>query len=57
MKILDVGCGQKKLPGSIGIDFSPMSDADIVLNLNEEMLPFDDNEIDYIFISLYGAFN
>lgn len=43
--------GKKKLPGSIGIDFSPMSDADIVLNLNDEMLPFDDNEIDYIYSS------
>lgn len=51
MVILDVGCGQKKLPGAIGLDFSNMSDADICLNLNTDNLPFDDNSVDYVYSS------
>jgi len=51
MKILDIGCGQKKLDGSIGIDFSPYSMADIVLDLNKEDLPFENDSIDYIYSS------
>ena len=52
------------MAGSIGIDFSPMSDADIVLNLNDEKLPFDDNSVDFAFsshalehLTLDGFFN
>jgi len=48
MLVLDIGCGRKKLPGSVGIDFSPMSDADITLNLNAELLPFPDGSVDFI---------
>ena len=49
--ILDIGCGQKKMEGAIGIDFSPFSMADIILDLNKEKLPFDDNSVDYIYTS------
>ncbi len=43
--------GKKKLPGSVGIDFSDMSDADICLDLNTDKLPFDNNPVDYIYSS------
>lgn len=51
MIIIDIGCGQKKLPGSIGLDFSEMSDADIVIDLNKDNLPFESNSIDYVYSS------
>lgn len=49
--ILDIGCGQKKMEGAIGIDFSPYSVADIVLDLNKENLPFEDSSVDFIYTS------
>jgi len=49
--ILDIGCGKKKLPGSIGLDFSDLSDADIKLNLSSERLPFQDSTVDDVFSS------
>jgi len=51
MKILDIGCGQKKLDGAIGIDSSPYSVADIILDLNKDKLPFENDSIDYIYSS------
>lgn len=51
MVILDIGCGRKKISGAIGIDFSSMSDADVVLDLNTGVLPFDDDSVDFIFSS------
>lgn len=48
MKIIDIGCGRKKIEGSIGIDNSPFSTADIILNLNAEPLPFESNSIDFV---------
>jgi hypothetical protein len=32
-KILDVGCGQNKFPGAIGIDANPRSHADVIHDL------------------------
>jgi SAM-dependent methyltransferase len=49
--ILDIGCGRKKIAGAVGIDFASMSDADIVINLNDERLPFDDSSVDFIYSS------
>ena len=34
--ILDVGCGRKKQPGAIGIDFNANTDADVIHNLNQQ---------------------
>ena len=51
MIILDIGCGRKKIEGAIGIDISPMSDADLFIDLNNERLPFDDSSVDFIFSS------
>ncbi|MFH6955658.1 class I SAM-dependent methyltransferase [Pseudoalteromonas sp. XMcav1-K] len=51
MKIVDLGCGRKKIEGSIGVDFSSLSDADISLDLNTEKLPFENDSIDYFFSS------
>jgi len=51
VKIIDIGCGRNKLKGSIGIDFSSFSDADIVLNLNKDPLPFEDSSVDFVYSS------
>lgn len=48
---LDIGCGKRKLPGSVGVDFSEYSAADHVLDLNRENLPFTDSSVDYVYSS------
>lgn len=50
LKILDIGCGNRKAPGAIGIDFNDTLSADIIHNLNEFPYPFEDNEFDEVFI-------
>jgi len=47
-KILDVGCGQNKYPGAIGIDSNPRADADVIHDLGVLPYPFADNEFDEI---------
>lgn len=46
--ILDLGCGQRKLPGSVGIDFNENSDADVIHDLNHFPYPFPDDHFDII---------
>ena len=48
MKILDLGCGNKKYPGAIGIDINPLSDADVIHDLNNLPYPFQDSVFDEI---------
>ncbi len=48
MKILDIGCGTHKTPGSIGLDINPKTDADVIHNLDYIPYPFPDNEFDLI---------
>jgi ubiquinone/menaquinone biosynthesis C-methylase UbiE len=48
MKILDVGCGNNKTPGSIGIDFNAQTAADIVHDLNQYPWPLPDNSFERI---------
>ncbi|MGH8457838.1 MAG: class I SAM-dependent methyltransferase [Nevskiales bacterium] len=47
-KVLDVGCGRNKLPGAIGIDSNPKTDADVIHDLGVFPYPFRDNEFDEI---------
>ena len=39
-KILDVGCGQNKYPGAIGIDSNPRANADVTHDLGVLPYPF-----------------
>jgi SAM-dependent methyltransferase len=47
-KILDVGCGQNKYPGAIGIDSNRRADADVIHDLGVVPYPFADDEFDEI---------
>ncbi len=47
-KILDVGCGQNKHPGAIGIDSNPRAHADVIHDLGTLPYPFPDDEFDLI---------
>lgn len=49
LKILDVGCGNNKYPGAIGIDINPRTEADVIHDLGVVPYPFDDDEFDEIF--------
>lgn len=40
---LDIGCGDKCLPGFIGVDIRPP--AEIICDLEKESLPFEDNSV------------
>jgi SAM-dependent methyltransferase len=46
--VLDVGCGSKKYPGSVGVDISPNTDADIVHDLDTYPWPIDDSSFDQV---------
>jgi len=46
LRILDVGCGIHKQPGSIGIDRNPASRADVLADLDHFPYPFDDSSFD-----------
>jgi SAM-dependent methyltransferase len=48
MRVLQLGCGQKKMAGAVGIDFNPGSQADIIHDLNCFPYPFNDNEFDVV---------
>jgi len=47
-KTLEVGCGNRKTPGAIGVDINPNSQADVVHDLDVFPYPFSDNEFDLI---------
>ena len=48
--MLDLGCGNKKRPGAIGVDFNERTDADIIHDLNILPYPFEDSSFDEIYI-------
>jgi ubiquinone/menaquinone biosynthesis C-methylase UbiE len=43
LKILDVGCGIKKFPGSLGLDKNPRTAADVLADLDRAPYPFRDS--------------
>ncbi len=49
--ILNVGCGQVRIPGAIGIDFDPQSCADVIHDLDRYPWPFEDRSFDRILCS------
>jgi SAM-dependent methyltransferase len=48
---IDIGCGAKKQPGSIGIDWIAGPDVDHVCDLNASPLPFADDSVARVFSS------
>lgn len=48
-KILDVGCGMKKIDGAIGLDINPRSAADVIHDLGKVPYPFPDNEFELMY--------
>jgi SAM-dependent methyltransferase len=47
-RILDLGCGPRKFPGSIGADRLPQTAADVLCDFDREHLPFADNVFDEV---------
>ena len=50
-RILDIGCGRNKLPGSIGLDLMPLEGVDVVHDLNCYPYPFLEDSFDFIRLS------
>lgn len=50
LKILDLGCGKKKRPGSIGVDYSDRHNADVIHDLNIFPYLFESDSIDQIYL-------
>jgi SAM-dependent methyltransferase len=48
VRILDVGCGPNKYPGSIGVDMRANTAADVLCNLDKAGLPFRDDSFDQV---------
>jgi len=47
-KILDLGCGARKTPGSFGVDQMPLEGVDVVHDLNRYPYPIESNSFDRI---------
>jgi len=48
-KMLHIGCGVHKVPGAVGLDITALPGVDVVLDLDKEKLPFDDNTFDIVY--------
>ena len=49
-KILDLGCGNTKRPGSVGVDFNSRTAADVIHDLNSFPYPFESSSFDEIYL-------
>ncbi len=47
-KILDVGCGNNKQPGAVGLDYNRRTQADVIHDLGVVPYPFADDEFDEV---------
>ena len=50
---VDLGCGQNKQEGFVGVDISSSVDADVVHDLTQFPWPFEDNQVEEVFCSHY----
>ncbi len=50
LKIVDLGCGKKKRPGAIGVDYSDRHNADVIHDLNVFPYPFESDSIDQVYL-------
>jgi len=48
--ILDLGCGNKKRQGTIGVDFNDRTAADVIHDLNVFPYPFEDASVDHVYL-------
>lgn len=48
MQILDVGCGNNKFEGAIGLDANPRTDADVLHDLGDFPYPFEQDTFDRV---------
>ena len=48
--VLDLGCGNKKREGTIGVDYNASLDGDVNHDLNQYPYPFDDEVVDKVYI-------
>ena len=48
--MLDLGCGNKKRPGTIGVDYNTRVDGDICHDLNVFPYPFESETVDRVYI-------
>lgn len=51
MKIIDLGCGDKKRDGAFGVDWRPIQGVDLVHDLNKFPYPLEDDSCDHIIAS------
>ena len=49
-KILEIGCGDKKVKGAIGLDFVKGKEVDVIHDLNKTPYPFKNNTFDEIYV-------
>lgn len=50
LKILDLGCGNKKREGAVGVDRNDRTAADVIHDLNSFPYPFEDSSFDEIYL-------
>ncbi len=50
MRILDLGCGEAKVEGALGVDSAALPGVDVVADLNEYPYPFADNSFDRVYL-------
>lgn len=48
---IDLGCGNAKRPGYVGLDYTDAPDVDHVCDLTKDRYPFDDETVDEVFSS------
>ncbi|OGF71545.1 hypothetical protein A2W54_00825 [Candidatus Giovannonibacteria bacterium RIFCSPHIGHO2_02_43_13] len=51
IKAVDIGCGQRKLPGAVGMDILSDSAADVIHDAGVFPWPFHDNAFDLVFMN------